>query len=137
MVPSSLVKETKFYDLLGVKPGALDSELKEAYQKLADSPEMAFSGLGASEKFKKVTEAYEILSDEHTRQIYNLEGEEGIKYMGVGDTRCVVCGWGLVRVPDVDKEAQSGTWLMSSLHKISCLFTSRKSVSCLYKITAL
>ena len=78
-------KETKFYDLLGVKPGASDSDLKKAYRKLAlqyhpdknSSPE-------AGEKFKEISMAYECLSNPEKRRIYDQHGEQGIKEGGGG-----------------------------------------------------
>ena len=76
-----MVKETKFYDVLEVKPGASYSEIKKSYRKLAFKyhPD---KNPGHEEKFKKIANAYSILSDEQKRRIYDLEGEEGLKNMG-------------------------------------------------------
>ncbi|CUM53720.1 uncharacterized protein AC631_00740 [Debaryomyces fabryi] len=78
-----MVKDTKFYDLLGVSPSAGETELKKAYRKAAlkyhpdknPSPE-------AAEKFKELSHAYEILSDDQKREVYDSYGEEGLSGAG-------------------------------------------------------
>ena len=82
-MPSRMVKETKFYDLLGVGPSASDSELKKAYRKMAlkyhpdKNPD-------AREKFKEISMAYEVLSNAEKRELYDKHGEQGIKEGGGG-----------------------------------------------------
>lgn len=80
-----MVKETRFYDLLGVKPTANESELKKAYRRLALKyhPDKN-PGPEAGEKFKEISMAYEVLSNEDKRRIYDQAGEQGIKEGGSG-----------------------------------------------------
>ncbi|QLQ78952.1 hypothetical protein HG537_0B02990 [Torulaspora globosa] len=80
-----MVKDTKFYDLLGVSPSAGDSEIKKAYRKAALKyhPDKNPSE-EAAEKFKEVSSAYEVLSDSQKREIYDQFGEEGLSGGGAG-----------------------------------------------------
>ncbi|KAI9698180.1 MAG: Type I HSP40 co-chaperone [Candelina mexicana] len=81
-----MVKDNKFYDLLGVSPGANDAELRSAYKKgaLKHHPDKNAHNPEAAEKFKEISHAYEVLSDSQKRQIYDQYGEEGLEQGGAG-----------------------------------------------------
>ncbi|KAG8996028.1 Type I HSP40 co-chaperone [Tulasnella sp. JGI-2019a] len=75
-----MAKESKLYDLLEVPQDASESDLKKAYRKkaLRLHPDKG----GDPEKFKEVTHAYEVLSDNHKRSIYDRFGEAGLEERG-------------------------------------------------------
>ena len=59
-----------YYEVLGVNKSTSKDELKKAYRKLAMKyhPDRNPDDQAASEKFKELSEAYEILSDDQKRQ---------------------------------------------------------------------
>ncbi|KAK4628936.1 Mitochondrial protein import protein mas5 [Fulvia fulva] len=81
-----MVKESKFYDILGVSPDASESQLKTAYRKgaLKHHPDKNAHDPAAAEKFKEISHAYETLSDPQKRQLYDQYGEEGLEQGGAG-----------------------------------------------------
>ena len=72
---------TDLYEVLGVKKGATDSEIKAAYRKLALKwhPDKHKGEKDAEKKFKEINVAYEILSDKKKRQQYDTFGAAGGK----------------------------------------------------------
>lgn len=64
-----------YYDILGVNKDVTDAELKKAYRKLSKKyhPDISKES-GAEDKFKEVSEAYEVLSDSQKRQRYDRGG---------------------------------------------------------------
>ena len=76
---SSNAKED-FYKLLGVSRSANKGEIKKAYFQLAKKyhPDTNKDDKDAAEKFRQVTEAYEVLSDEKQRQMYDQFGHAGV-----------------------------------------------------------
>uniref|UniRef100_A0A7I4E3B9 J domain-containing protein n=1 Tax=Physcomitrium patens TaxID=3218 RepID=A0A7I4E3B9_PHYPA len=97
--------DADYYATLGVAKTADKSEIKSAYRKLArqyhpdvnKEPE-------AEQKFKDISNAYEVLSDDEKRSIYDRFGEAGLKGAGgaggTGVTTCPACkGSGEISTP--------------------------------------
>lgn len=70
-----------YYQLLGVKKDASATDIKKAYRKLAMKyhPDHTKGEKAAEEKFKKISEAYAVLSDEKKRKEYDTFGAEGFQ----------------------------------------------------------
>lgn len=69
-----------YYDVLGVSKNATDAEIKSAFRKLAKKyhPDLNKDNPNAEEKFKEAQEAYEVLSDENKRKMYDQYGHAGV-----------------------------------------------------------
>ncbi len=73
------MSQKDFYQILGVTRNAADAEIKAAYRKLAKKyhPDVNKGNQAAEEKFKEISEAYEVLSDKKKRSDYDLMGAAG------------------------------------------------------------
>jgi molecular chaperone DnaJ len=69
-----------YYEILGVSRSATPEELKKSYRKLALQfhPDKNPGNKQAEEKFKELSEAYEVLSDENKRRAYDQFGHAGV-----------------------------------------------------------
>ncbi len=66
-----------YYKILGVERNAAEKDIKSAYRKLARKyhPDVNPNDKSSEEKFKDISEAYEVLSDKDKRQKYDQFGQ--------------------------------------------------------------
>jgi len=78
--------EQDFYDILGVDRQAGQGDLKKAYRKLAMQyhPDRNQGDAGAEAKFKEISVAYDILSDDEKREAYDRFGHAAFQNGGGG-----------------------------------------------------
>ena len=78
-----MILKRDYYEVLGVNKNADAATIKKAYRKLAKKyhPDSNEGNASAAEHFKEVNEAYDVLSDEKKRKLYDQFGhaafEEG------------------------------------------------------------
>jgi len=75
-----------YYDILGVSREASAAEIKKAYRKLAVKfhPDKNPDDKEAEAKFKEISEAYEVLSDDNKRSLYDRYGKDALRGGGAG-----------------------------------------------------
>ena len=71
-----------YYDILGVERDASADQIKRAYRKLSRKYHPDIAGVEYEEEFKKISVAYETLSNPKKRQTYDMGGAAGMGGMG-------------------------------------------------------
>ncbi|MCP4360774.1 MAG: molecular chaperone DnaJ [Chloroflexi bacterium] len=80
-----MTNQRDYYEVLGVNRNASQDEIKKAYRRKARQyhPDVNKEA-DAEERFKEIQRAYEILSNEQTRETYDHYGHAGVENMGQG-----------------------------------------------------
>ncbi len=73
-----------YYEILEISKSATADEIKKAYRKqaLKYHPDRNPGNNNAEKQFKKISEAYEVLSDDQKRQVYDRYGKDGLQGAG-------------------------------------------------------
>lgn len=84
-----------YYEVLGVGRDAAPDAVKKAYRKLARQyhPDVNPGDKSAEKKFKEVQQAYDVLSDQEKRAMYDRYGAAGFEGMGAAGPRTSASEW--------------------------------------------
>ncbi|UFS61427.1 molecular chaperone DnaJ [Sulfurimonas sp. HSL-3221] len=83
------MEEMSYYEILEISQSAEKTEIKKAYRKMAKKyhPDANPDDPEAEHKFKLCNEAYQVLSDDEKRSIYDRYGKQGLEGMAGGGAR--------------------------------------------------
>ena len=143
------MEEFDYYEILEIERTSDKEIIKKAYHKLALKyhPDRNPDDKSAEERFKQINEAYEILSDDEKRQIYDRYGKDGLERQGKGfsgdfsgfgsifeDLFGQAFGFGSSRRERGDSEKYELDFLMRlDLSFKEAVFGCKKSISIVYK----
>ncbi|KAJ3012646.1 UNVERIFIED_CONTAM: DnaJ- protein scj1 [Siphonaria sp. JEL0065] len=84
LIVTTVLAGKDYYEILGVNRSSLKREIKKAYKQLSMKyhPDKNPNNKEAEQKFMELANAYEVLSDDEKRRIYDQYGEEGLKGNG-------------------------------------------------------
>jgi molecular chaperone DnaJ len=110
MLESATIMAKDFYDILGLKRGATDAEIKQAYRKLSRElhPDKHKGDKQKEAKFKEVNEAYDVLSDAKKKQAYDQFGSTDGNPFGGGFGGGNSSGFGGFDFNNIDPNAFGG-----------------------------
>lgn len=80
------MKMADYYEVLEIAKNASQDEIKKAYRKkaLQFHPDKNPGDTEAEKRFKEISEAYEVLSDDNKRSLYDRYGKDGLSGAGMG-----------------------------------------------------
>ncbi len=75
-----------YYEVLGLSKGASEKDIKRAYKRLAAKhhPDKNQGSKESEEKFKEITEAYDVLTDSEKKAMYDQYGHAAFEQGGAG-----------------------------------------------------
>ena len=121
-----MAEKRDYYEVLGLKKGASEDEIKKAFRKMAMKyhPDKNPGDKTAEEKFKEVNEAYSVLSDPEKKSKYDRFGHAGVDpnsgfggggFGGIGSVPGAMVGGVLLGIIEILSKAYISTQLADAI----------------------